>query len=168
MIQFRVNGLEDLKQFFNSFGRGWKIRAMRAWAYYMAGRDGEALRKEPPEKFVTRKHAYGKVAKDGAPSGYFSWRQFRYVAWKTEGFTKKYQRTHGISTGWAYRESGGRAMIYNPVPGAEYVVGDAQSAHERLVGWRKWRKVIADNMIGATRYAQKEIDRLIKELQKKQ
>ncbi|HMM99861.1 MAG TPA: hypothetical protein PKC99_12685 [Anaerolineales bacterium] len=165
MIKFKVNGVQELKKFFNSFGRGWKIRAMRAWAYYMAGRDGEALRKEPPAKFVTRKHAYGKVS--DAPPGYFSWKQFRYVAWKTEGFTKKYERTHEISQGWAYRETKGRATIYNPVPGSEYVMGDKQSRHEKLVGWRTWRKVIADNMIGAIRYTQREIDRLIKELQNK-
>lgn len=164
-VQFKISGVKEFQAFLKKVEEGWKVRAMRAIAYYLAGRDNEALRKEPPDKFVTRASAYGKVS--DAPDGYFSWKQFRYVAWITDGFTKKYERTHTIARAWEYHESNSqwdRVNIQNNAPGAEYVVGDMQSRHEALVGWRKWRQVVNDNMAGAVRYAQEEIDKLIQSL----
>lgn len=168
MIQFKLAGVKEFQDFLKQIEDGWKIRAMRAIAYYLAGRENEALRKEPPVKFVSRAAAYGKVS--DAPPGYFSWKQFRYVAMITEGFTKQYVRTHTISRAWEYHESNSqwdRVNIQNNAPGAEYVVGDRQSRHEELVGWRKWRQVVNDNMAGAIRYAQEQIDALIRSAQRK-
>lgn len=168
MIQFKLAGVKEFQDFLKQIEDGWKIRAMRAIAYYLAGRENEALRKEPPVKFVRRADAYGKVS--DAPAGYFSWRQFRYVAAVTEGFTKQYNRTHTISQAWEYHESNSqwdRVNIQNNAPGAEYVVGDRQSRHEALVGWRKWRQAINDNMAGAIRYAQEQINALIQSAQRK-
>lgn len=169
-VQFKLSGIKEFKAFIQNFSEGFKVRAMRAIAYYLAGRDGEALRKEPPNKFVTRASAYGDVSTDGAPPGYFSMKQFRYVAAITDGFTKKYDRTHTISQSWEYHETNSqwdRVNIQNNAPGADYVVGDGQSRHEALVGWRKWRVVIAENMEAAIQYAQTEVDKLIRSLQGK-
>jgi hypothetical protein len=162
-IKFKVTGIEELKTFLDKLETGVKIAAMRAVSYYLVGRENEALRKEPANKFVRRADAYGKVS--DAPAGYFSMKQFRYVAWLTDGFTKKYDRTHAISQAWEYHETNSqwdRVNIQNNAPGAEYVVGDGQSRHEALVGWRKWRQAINDNMAGAVRYAQEMVDKYIK------
>lgn len=167
-IKFKVSGLEEFKKFMAGLEQGVKVAAMRAVSIYLVGRENEALRKEPPEKFVTRADAYGKVSNDGAPPGYFSMKQFKYVAWLTDGFTKKYNRTHTIANAWEYHETNSqwdRVNIQNNAPGAEYVIGDGQSRHEALVGWRKWRQAINDNLAGAIRYAQEMVDKYIRSAQ---
>lgn len=168
-IRFKASGVEEFSNFIQALPRGVKVAAMRAVSYYLVGRENEALRKEPAEKFVRRADAYGSTGAtfengNPVPDGYFSAKQFRYVAAITEGFTKKYDRTHTIANAWEYHETNSdwdRVNIQNNAPGAEYVVGDGQSRHEALVGWRKWRQAIGDNMAGAIRYAQEMVDKFI-------
>ena len=159
-MKTRMTGLAEVTQFINTLPRGMKIAAMRAIAVYL----NDALRKEPSQKFVSRAAAYGSVSTDGAPDGYFSWAQFRFVAVITKGFTQRYTRTHDIATGWRYKETNSqwdRVDLTNSIDGAEYVVGDGQSRHEEMVGWRKWRQDISDHLSAAIRDAQEKVNALI-------
>ena len=128
---------------------------MKAVSIYLLGDANHGLRHDDPYKFVTRAKAYGVVSSDGAPPGYFSWKQFRKVAALTKGFKdfKSFRPTESSPAwmasatmgGYGYKLSNSRKAMY-------YLRSDeGQTRHEKLVGWRKVSKVIADNLQGAIR-----------------
>jgi hypothetical protein len=138
---------------------------MRAIAIWYGGREGEGLRKEPPTTFRSRKNAYGKVASDGAPAGYFSMKQFRYVAMITEGFTKRYTRTHELSNAWRYKETNSdwsSVTFTNDAPGAQWAYTDGGQARQlNNVGWRGAYEIVMASLTGALRFAQQEVNALL-------
>jgi hypothetical protein len=163
-ISFTVRGLEKLKAFLKDLPRGTRIVAVRAFAEYMLGNKDRGLRHEPDWKFVSRADAYGKVS--DAPDGYFSWKQFRFVAAETEGFTKIPQdRTHEIANAWTVKEKDSNwtsVKIENDANGAGWVFGDNQARQPALVGWRKWRDIISTNTKGALQAAQRAVNEWLK------
>lgn len=159
-IKIKVIGLEKLKAYLKGLPRPLKIVGMRAASEFLV----KKIKVEPEEKFVSRKSAYGNVSSDGAPSGYFSMKQFRYVAWLTDGFTKKYDRTHELINDWDYQETDSdwsRVKIFNQSPGAEYVMGEKQARQPRKVGWKKASAIMLANASGAIRAAREAINQFI-------
>lgn len=159
-IRFRIKNLKEIREYIESLPRGIKIAAMEAYTEYILGNEKRGLRHEPKEKFVKRSVAYGKVS--DAPDGYFSWKQFRYVAWKTKGFTEKYKRTHEMASSWQMTTQNSdwtRVSIENKKEGSEWVFGDNQARQLGLVGWRKYVDVIASNATGAMNAAVRAVEK---------
>lgn len=169
MIKITGKGFQEFQDYIKRiYPRGTRITAMRAIAEYLIGNERHGLKHEPAQKVVSRAEAYGKVS--DAPPGYFSWAQFRYVAKMTNGFKENipYDRTHELANAWEQRETDDwrRVALLNETPGSEWVVGDKQARQPALVGWRKWRDVVASNYKGAIRAAQQSVNRLLKEKRK--
>lgn len=162
--KFRIRNLKEVIFFLKSLPKGTMKVGLEALTRFILGDSSRGLKHDDPYKFVTRKRAYGKVS--SAPAGYFSMKQFRYVAWITEGFTKFYKRTGKTSAAWEMKETNGGYgyTLQNSAPGAYYIRDDkGQAAQPRLVGWRKTMKVIADNIKGAERATIAAVKRWIAE-----
>lgn len=159
-VNFKVNGIEKLKSFLAKLPQGTKRRAMRAVSEYLVGNDQRGLRHPQPYRYASRRTSYGFVAPDGAPAGYFSWKQFRYVAAITEGFTLRGSRRTGESTdAWRFTESSNSFKIVNDTPGGYYTRDDyGQAAQPANVGWRKVSDIIKINLKDAMAHAKNEIN----------
>lgn len=74
----------------------------------------------------------------------------RRAFWATDGFGGgiPHVRTHAISEGWKYRvaalDNGGEFVIYNDVPGVNYVEGWDQQPFLAAVGWLYAPPILAD------------------------
>lgn len=146
-IRITPRNIDKVVAFLRSVPPGVKNAAQEAIAKYFVGNDQRGLKHEPPWKFVSRKQAYGKPS--DAPAGYFSWKQFRYVAAITDGFTKiPYTRTHELRNSWEAKNTGGTWVIIGS-PG--WVMGTNQARQPDLVGWRNYVEVMRSNMAGALR-----------------
>lgn len=118
-------------------------------------------------KYASRRGAYGKVSSDGAPDGYFSWKQFRYVAWKTKGFTDiGNKRTGASSDAWHYADINAgekTGYIMNPSKGAYYTRSDyGQARQPANVGWKKISVILAENIAEAAQAALKAVSDFLK------
>jgi hypothetical protein len=167
-IKFSARNIDKVKAFIASVDRPLKIEAMKAFIEYIIGDENEGLKHEPAEKFVSRKRAYGKVS--DAPDGYFSWKQFRYVAAITEGFTKAYSRTHEMASDWTMQVKDSnwtRVTAENAAEGAVWVFGDKQARQPALVGWRKYADTLKARTAGGIRSATAAVNRLLKSMGKK-
>jgi hypothetical protein len=165
-VEFKVRGLEAVQAFIKSIPRGVMKVGLKAFTEYVIGNARHGLKHEEPYRYVSRAQAYG-VVKPGVPAGYFSMKQFRYVAAITDGFTNfKSYRPAQSSDAWTYRESkGGYAYtITNPMPSAYWQRDDKGQARQLgLVGWRKVAAVIVANYEGARRAAVLAVNKWIKE-----
>lgn len=149
MSDFRITprNIDKVAAFLRSVPPGVKNVVQEAVAKYFVGNERHGLKHEPSWKFVSRAKAYGKVS--DAPAGYFSMKQFRFVAAITDGFTKiPYTRTHELQNSWQAKRAGSEWIIVGS-PG--WVMGHNQAAQPRLVGWRSYVVVIRENMNGALR-----------------
>ena len=169
-MKVRMEGVTQISNWIKTLPRGMKIAGMRALGVWYGGRAGEGLRKEPPTKFASRANAYGSTGAtfengNPVPDGYFSAKQFRYVAWLTKGFTQRYQRTHEMSNAWKYAESNSqwdRVNFTNDAPGAEWAYRDGQQARQlNNVGWRGAMEIIEASFRGAINFAQQKVNELI-------
>ena len=159
MINIKSRGIKELRELMKRLPRGIKITAMRTAVEFIVGDERHGLKHEPASKFVSRSDAYGKVS--DAPSGYFSWAQFYYVAAVTDGFTKSFTRSGDIAGSWTYTESDSNwtsVTVTNTAEGAEFVVGDKQANQPRMVGWRYYMDVVKTNLTGAIKAAQRAVD----------
>jgi hypothetical protein len=84
---------------------------------------------QPPPNYVTRTAAYGKP--------FQSDRQRRWFFWALEAgnIQVPYHRTGGMANAWKVTPNADGALITNDSPGAQWVMGEQQSRHEKLVGW---------------------------------
>lgn len=164
-FRFTVRDDKKVKKALSDVARGTMKVAIVALTEYILGDKSRGLRHDDPYRFASRAKAYGKVS--DAPEGYFSWKQFRYVAAITKGFTdlgRKRSPTNS-SESWGYKLSRGgyRAVLTNDAPSTQWIRGDdTQAAQPALVGWRKVTKVISDNINGAMRHMRAEIGRYLK------
>ena len=172
-VRFRIRNVEAVQSFLRAIPRGAVKVAIEAFTEYIVGNEQHGLKHPDPYKFVKRKSAYGSVSSDGAPDGYFSWKQFRYVAWKTKGFTENMGsasfRTGNSTSAWKAepRNDGYRYTITNPTPGAYYTRDDyGQARQPAKVGWRKVSAVLADNYLGGIRSAVAAVKRYLAEYKK--
>lgn len=165
-ISIKVRGLEQVKKFIDELPRRVRGVAVEEIAKYLIGNGRRGLKRYPPYKYISRKLAYGKVAKDGAPAGYFSWEQFRYVMWKIhsgEIDPGAPHRTGNYQRGWQLQKTGAQTKIVNPVPYARYVGGDEDQARlNEKVGWRRVSDIISTNYKGAIQAAERAIEKLLK------
>ena len=161
MINFKVRTKPaNLAAAISALPRAVRGVATEAAAVYLIGNESHGLRHYPPEKYVSRKKAYGKT--------FFTDKQRRWFWWAVRNaiiqFPVRYFRTRKTANGWYTVGKGAKISIRNDSQGAKFTAGDkTQSRHEALVGWRTISKVAADNERGmiraAEQAAQKEIDR---------
>ena len=91
----------------------------------------EVLKEEPPNKYVTRKAAYGQT--------FFTERQRRwfFANLNSGGIQVPYHRTHNMANAWRFTASSDSGLFRNAAKGAPYVYGETtQSRHEKMVGWK--------------------------------
>ena len=159
MIKFSVRGVEKLQAFFKKLPAEARKIAAPAVATYLIGDDAHGLKHYVGYRYVSRKSAYGQT--------FSSDKQRRYVMAKiregeiTPGSPR---RTNALKRGWAYKLQGGGygASIYNPVPYAGYVMGDATQARQPAkVGWRTMMAVVNTNINGAIKAAERKIQEWI-------
>jgi hypothetical protein len=159
MINLRVRGVEQLKDFFAALSVEMRKIAVREVAEYLIGDDNHGLKHLVKYKYVSRKKAYGQT--------FVSDKQRRFVmAAIKDGRIKPGQnnRTGATSEGWDYKTTGGGygAQIYNGTQGAKYVQGDdTQARQPALVGHRKVTDVISTNIKGAILRAEQALQRWI-------
>ena len=98
------------------------------------------LRKEPRQKYVTRKAAYGKT--------FFTDRQRRWFFWALSNgnINVPYRRTGSMSASWRMTRSENSVRYSNAAPGVNFVMGAEQSRHEKMVGWKKADDTIASQL----------------------
>jgi len=108
--------------------------------------------------YVSRKQAYGKT--------FVSEAQRKFVMAKIrEGEIKiPYSRTGGLRKGWRVVGEGRNSFIANDTPGAGYVMGDIQSRHEALVGWKKGLDVLNRNIAKLIKGATKGVAKAIRKV----
>lgn len=97
----------------------------------------EVLRTYPPEKYVTRKAAYGV--------SFFTEKQRRWF-FAVGIHRTPYRRTGRIGRSWRVIRSDDNIRFTNNSPGIQYVMGDQQSRHEAKVGWKKASKIMAGEL----------------------
>lgn len=174
MIKFgQIRNVEKVKAYLAEVPRGAKKAAVIAIAEYIVGDESHGFKHDQPYKYVSRASAYGNVSKDGAPAGFFSWKQFRFVmAAIAKGDivpgTRKYSPTEA-SESYAYKltNSGYGAQITGDAPGAYWTRDDkAQPRQLAAVGWRKAMDVISTNIAGAIRHAAAAVSAALKERSK--
>lgn len=168
-FRFAVRDDKKVKKALRDTARGTMKTAIVALTEYILGDSRHGLRHDDPYRFASRAKAYGKVS--DAPEGYFSWKQFRYVAAITKGFTEfgRKRSPTNSSESWGYKLSQGgyRATLTNDAPSTQWIRGDdTQAAQPALVGWRKVSKVIADNINGARRHMAAEVQKYLKGLKR--
>jgi len=140
LLNIRARGLDEVKYLLEGFEG---TRAVGVVTEAAAHEIVEVMREQPaetPYQSVSRAEAYGQVANDGAPAGYFSWKQFRYVmASIADGSIKiPYERTGEISGAWHVAGNLSQSKVFNYNEKAPYVFGnESQSRHEQAVGWSK-------------------------------
>ena len=157
-VRFDITGVQEVKVYIDKVASSVSHIAINAVARLFK----IELQKDQEYKYASRKGAYGKVSSDGAPDGYFSWKQFRYVAWLTHGFTDRgSKRTGKSSNAWSYKDISAGATtgyIMNPSTGAYYTRSDyGQARQPANVGWKKVSVIIAENIAEAGRAAIKAI-----------
>lgn len=162
-LKVTVRNLESVQTFLRTVPRGGVKIALRAFVEYIIGDARHGLKHDEPYKFASRARAYGKVS--DAPEGYFSWKQFRYVAAITKGFTQ-FGRKHSPTTAsesYGARETrNGYGMTIEGNESA-YWTRVAQPQQLKNVGWRSLMSVIQSNTKGGIRHAIASINRHFKE-----
>ena len=138
-FSIEVVGLEDVL---------WRIKSLPAEAQKQiiedVGTYSEKVlqEKQPAQKYVSRRRAYGKP--------FFTAKQRRYFFWALkEGIIDvPYHRTGKLGKGWKVKRDprAGWATITNAVPYAPYVQGMVQSRHEKLGGWKRVVDIIAGEL----------------------
>jgi hypothetical protein len=157
---------KEIQAFLKETAPGARGAAAEAAAKFLVGDGRHGLKHYPPYKYISRARAYGNVSKDGAPPGYFSWKQFRYVMWKRSkgeidpGYP---HRTGRLQRGWQMTRRGADVRIFNTQPHVLPVMGDIQSRHERQVGWRMVPDILETNIDGALLASKRAVIKYYKE-----
>lgn len=115
------------------------------------------LRLYPPQKYVSRKDAYGV--------SFFSDKQRRwfFAALKSGELSIPYKRSYNLRDNWKQLGRGASSIIVNETSYAKYVMGDKeQSRHEQKVGWKKLGDIVKERMGRVLEKADAGIKRAIK------
>jgi hypothetical protein len=157
MIKMSMRGLPEVKAYLSTLARPLKILAVRNIAKYLQGDENHGLRYEPPRVIHNAENPYL----------WQSERQ-RKAFFATNGFGGgiPHVRTHETAGGWNITEQDSNwtmVKIVNAAKGAPFVFGDEQQRGHAADGWRKAGQIILDNLKGAIRKAQQEVDKWIKE-----
>jgi len=161
-VRFSIRGIDKVKAYLASVPRGTMRVALDAIARWLIGDSQGGLMHPEPYKYASRAKAYGYTGakfENGArvPAGYFSAKQFRYVAAITHGFKDRGSKRIGESTdAWQAvpRNDGYRYTLTNNTPGGYWTRDETRQARQLgNVGWRKVSDVLADNYLGGIRAA---------------
>jgi hypothetical protein len=157
-MNVRIKGVEKVQKLLLDLPKAFTKEVIRILADEVLGdapgTAGNKLSNYPRYKFVKRADAYGKVS--DAPAGYFSWKQFRYVAAITEGFTKFYKRTGETGRAWkrVEKNSGYTVLLVNESQGAYFTMHDqGQARQPAMVGWRKASEIVWKTLPSAVKQA---------------
>lgn len=112
----------------------------------------------PQQKSITREAAYGVT--------FFTDKQRRwfFANLKEGNIDIPYIRTQALSSGWQQIGTGVRSFIVNERPGGVYVMGDEQSRHEAMVGWKKAADIVKERMERALKVVDGAVKKAIKKL----
>jgi len=127
MIQVSIEGFDVIQRTFQYLPQFARDKFAEEMGKYLVK---ELQEYEPPNRFVTRKAAYGK--------SFFTRRQQKWFFWalRTGRIRVPYVRTHELRRSWRLHGKGESVYIQNDRSGVPYVMGDiGQSRHERMVGW---------------------------------
>lgn len=170
-VRISIKGVEKVKQFMIAAPKYLNDIVTKTIAEYLLGEPGEAgdagstsLRGYSAYKFARRDKAYGKVS--DAPAGYFSWKQFRYVAWKTEGFTTNMgsaqYRTGASGRAWQMSKIPTGYQLYNASPGMVWARKPGTQARQLVnAGWRDVFRVMGDRIRKAAGLALVEVNKAL-------
>jgi hypothetical protein len=152
IVSFKVRGIEEIQAFLKALPKGTMKVAIAAMSEFMLGDEHHGLRYNPPRK------THGK----GNPYHWQSDKQ-RRAFFATGGFGRGVpsKRTGKLSGGWQSSVDPYRKTLFNRVPYAKYVQGDAQQTGHEIDGWRKVAKIIADNMKGGMLRARQAVAKWI-------
>lgn len=148
MISITARGLDEVKATLEGL-EGKRVVGIVTEA--AADEIVDIMREQPddtPYSYISRANAYGDVSSDGAPPGFFSKRQFRFVManMRNGNIQIPYPRTGKISAAWRRYGKLSKAKVINDNAAAPYVIGDdQQSRHEDAVGWQKVGVRLEDN-----------------------
>jgi hypothetical protein len=100
----------------------------------------DVMRQYPPEKYVSRKDAYGET--------FFTAKQRRYFFWALDQgiIGVPYRRTQAVRRGWQQVGKGRRSFLANAVPYAAHLFNDDQSRHAAKIGWKTITQTIKERM----------------------
>jgi hypothetical protein len=110
------------------------------------------------QNYVTRKAAYGV--------SFFTPKQRRwfFAALADGKINVPYHRTQALAAGWKQVGRGRNSILANEAKGADWVVGENQSRHERMVGWKTVTQTIIDRQEQIQRKADAAAQKAIKKL----
>lgn len=155
-INIKIKNIDKVKTYFLYLPKKLSDLVTKTIAEHLLGEgagdsSGTGLRGYDPYKFASRKKAYGKVSSDGAPEGYFSWKQFRYVAWKTQGFTTNMgsasNRTGESGKAWTINKTPNGYVLQNDSAGMIFARHDKLQARQlKQAGWRNVSRVLEVRM----------------------
>lgn len=156
-ISITVRKNPQLERLIGDFPRRFRGVATEAIADYLIGNKTHGLKHYPVYKYIRRRKAYGKT--------FVSHKQRRFVMARIRDGRidpGAPHRTGKIQRGWKKTGSGVNTRIVNNERGVEFVMGsDKQARLNAMAGWRTDSKVIEDNMQGALRHANAEINKII-------
>lgn len=168
-VRFEITGVKQVKVYIDKVASGVSHIAINAVARLFKVK----LKVDQPYKYASRAGAYGYTGakfENGrpVPAGYFSAKQFRYVAYITHGFTDRgSKRTGKSSAAWTYKDiSAGdkTGYIMNPSPGAYFTRSDYGQARQPAdVGWKRVSIIIAENIAEASRAAIAAVNAYLKQ-----
>jgi hypothetical protein len=170
-VNFKVRGVEAVQAFMRSVPYGAVKVALKAFSEYVLGDERHGLRHPDPYKYASRARAYGSTGatfENGAPvpDGYFSAKQFRYVAAITHGFTDRGPHRTGESTrAWQAvpRNNGYQYTLKNDTTGGYFTRHETRQARQlKNVGWRKVSAVLAANYLGGIKAAIAAVKKFLK------
>jgi hypothetical protein len=161
-MEFRINvkGLDKIQAMMKELPPKLAKVGIKAFAEWILGNGERGLRAYQPYKYITRRKAYGQT--------FVSDKQRRYVmAMIREGKIDPGapHRTGQTQRGWYARPSNSayKYNIGNETPGAYYTRHETGQARlNELAGWKKAGAIIAKEMAGAIRAANKAIREAIK------
>jgi hypothetical protein len=110
-----------------------------------AGEYGVKILREayPKQKNVTRARAYPDAPY--AP-GWFSAKQMRWFFANLDNLNIPYNRTGAMGAAWQSSRTGNEVMFTNNSEAAIWTMGEKQSRHEALVGWKKASAIAAGEL----------------------
>jgi hypothetical protein len=157
VIDFKVRNWEQFNAYMLALPRSIVRVALPAIVRYIIGNDAHGLAHPDKYQYITRASAYGQTFQSDKQRRWFfaNHMQDKIGNHRTGESENAYQYVEKDDFHFA---------ITNPTKGAYFTRSDdGQAMQPAMVGWRKASLVILDNMIGAIRAANQEIDRWIRD-----
>jgi hypothetical protein len=161
-INILVRGVEKVVSFLSIIPKNIMRVALDASANYLMGAGGgkgNKLSIYPAYRYVSRRSAYGKPFKNQAQQAYVMSKI------KSGEIRIPYNRTNLLDSSWKAHGMGSfyKRELVNACLYAPFVIGDKQSRHEALVGWRKYYTA---DFAGAINYAKSAVRLFLQSLKR--